>query len=79
MENNKIEASTKLKDILEEYPWLLEEAIKLDERFKMVNSPLGRTMLKKATIKDLAKLGKLNVEDVVNEISKMIDNHVEEE
>ena len=74
MERNKITENTKVKELLEDYPWLLDEAIKLDERFKMVNSPMGRMLLKKATLIDLAKLGNLNVEDVVKEIEKMIDS-----
>lgn len=78
MERNKITENTKVKELLEDYPWLLDEAIKLDERFKMVNSPMGRMLLKKATLIDLAKLGNLNVEDVVKEIEKMIENHEEE-
>lgn len=78
MERNKITENTKVKELLEDYPWLLDEAIKLDERFKMVNSPMGRMLLKKATLVDLAKLGNLNVEDVVKEIEKMIDSHEEE-
>ena len=78
MERNKITENTKVKELLEDYPWLLDEAIKLDERFKMVNSPMGRMLLKKATLVDLAKLGNLNVEDVVKEIEKMIENHEEE-
>ena len=78
MERNKITENTKVKELLENYPWLLDEAIKLDERFKMVNSPMGRMLLKKATLVDLAKLGNLNVEDVVKEIEKMIESHEEE-
>ena len=78
MERNKITENTKVKELLEDYPWLLDEAIKLDERFKMVNSPMGRMLLKKATLIDLAKLGNLNVEDVVKEIEKMIESHEEE-
>lgn len=78
MERNKITENTKVKELLEDYPWLLDEAIKLDERFKMVNSPMGRMLLKKATLVDLAKLGNLNVEDVVKEIEKMIESHEEE-
>lgn len=79
MEKNRITEETKLKDLLDEYPWLLEEAVKMDERFKMVNSPLGKTLLKKATIVDLAKLGKIDAELIVKEIEKMIENHEEEE
>ena len=75
MEKNKLNASTKIKELMADYPWLLDEAIKMDERFKMVNTPLGKRLIKNASIADLAKYGKINVEDVVNEIEKMIANH----
>ncbi len=41
---------TKLAELLREYPWLREEIVKVNEKFSMLNSPLGKVMEKKATI-----------------------------
>ena len=51
----KLTEETMLKDIMAEYPWLKGEAIKLDERFKLLDSPLAKMLLRKATIADASK------------------------
>ena len=49
MEINK---NTKLSDILAEYPWLPDELIKIDGRFRIVKTPVGKMMLKKERIQN---------------------------
>lgn len=39
MEINK---ETKLADLIAQYPWLKEEIVKVNEKFKMLNSPIGK-------------------------------------
>lgn len=48
----EINRNTKLNDILIKYPWLPDELIKLDSRFKIIKTPIGKMMLKNATIAD---------------------------
>ena len=43
----KITEATRLKDLLEEYPWLKDEIVKVNEKFEMLNSPLGKIMATK--------------------------------
>lgn len=71
----EIKENTKLAELLKDYPWLLDEAVKLDERFKMLNNPLMKALVQNATIQDIADKGNLNVKDVISEIQKMIQNH----
>ena len=66
---------TLLKDILAQYPWLKEEAIRQDDRFKMLDSPLGRILLKKATIADASKYSGFPAEEIIGEIQRMIQRH----
>lgn len=40
----KITEATRLKDLLEEYPWLKDEIVKVNEKFEMLNSPLGPSL-----------------------------------
>ena len=35
---------TKLKEILKEYPWLLDEAIKMNPKFKVAKTPIGKAV-----------------------------------
>ena len=39
-----ITKDTKLKDILMEYPWIKDEIIKINDKFKMLNTPIGKVM-----------------------------------
>ena len=51
----EINAQTKLTDILDKYPWLPDELAKLDGRFKIIKTPVGKMMIKNATIADAVK------------------------
>ena len=70
-----ITIDTKLSEILQQYPWLLDEAVKIDERFKVLNNPVGKMFIKKATIKGLSEKAGLDTEVVINQIQQMIDQH----
>ncbi len=41
----EINAQTKLTDILDKYPWLPDELAKLDGRFKIIKTPVGKMMI----------------------------------
>ena len=71
----ELNENTKLSALLKDYPWLLEEAVKIDERFKMLNNPLMKALVQNATVAEIAAKGNLNVQDVIREIEKMIQNH----
>ena len=68
-------SQTKLTDILAEYPWLPEELIKLDSRFKIVNTPIGKMMIKKATVADLSEKAGLPTEELLKRLQEMVDKH----
>jgi hemerythrin HHE cation binding domain-containing protein len=50
-----ITKDTKLSDLLSLYPWLKEELPRINEKFKMLSTPVGKIMLGKATISEMAK------------------------
>ena len=66
---------TKLTDILAEYPWLPEELIKLDSRFKIVNTPIGKMMIKNATLADLSEKAGLSTDELLQKLREMVDRH----
>lgn len=70
-----IDGNTKLKDILAAYPYLEEEAIKIDDRFKIIHSPIGKMLLKKATVQDLSDKAGLDVQVIVDQIRTIIEEH----
>ena len=51
----EITKDTKLADLIAQYPWLKMEMAKVNEKFKMLNTPVGKIMLGKATIAEMSK------------------------
>lgn len=71
----KITETTKLAELMKEYPWLVEEAVKLDERLKVLKNPLMKAVIKKASVKDLAEKAEFTPEAVIEKIENMIAEH----
>ena len=72
MEINK---ETRLADLIAQFPWLKEEMAKVNEKFKMLNSPIGKIMMGKATIAEMSKKSGMEVEAIIEKIKELIENH----
>lgn len=72
MEINK---DTKLTDLLTEYPWLKDKIAKVNEKFKMLNSPIAKMMMGKATISEMSKRSGMDAEAIIGKIKELIDQH----
>ena len=71
----EINRNTKLNDILIKYPWLPDELIKMDGRFKIIKTPIGKMMLKNATIADAVQKTGLQEDVLVTKMKKIIASH----
>ena len=71
----EINEQTKLKDILAAYPWLPEALIQIDGRFKIINNPIGKLLIRTATVEDAAKKAGYPVGQVMEELKKLIAKH----
>ena len=67
--------NTKLADILAAYPGLPEAAAKLDKRLEIINSPLVKMLIKRATLADASKRSGYPVDEIIREMKKLIDEH----
>ena len=70
-----ITRETKLKDLLAEYPWLKDELSKVNEKFKMLNTPVGKIMLGRADIAEMSKKSGMDEEQIVSKLNELIQNH----
>ena len=61
-----ISKNTKLAELIKAFPWLLDEAVKLDPRLKVLKNPLGKAFIKNATIEDLSKKSGLSVREILD-------------
>ncbi len=70
-----ITAETKLSELIAQYPWLKEEMVKVNEKFKMLSSPVGKLMLGKATIAEMSKRSGMDADILISRINELITNH----
>lgn len=70
-----ITAETRLSDLIAQYPWLKEEMVKVNEKFKMLNSPVGKIMMGKATIAEMSKRSGIEMDVLIGHLNEIIENH----
>lgn len=73
--NAPLSAETRLKDLLKTYPWLKTELVKLRPEFKMLNSPLGKLIVARATLKDVSERSGMSVDELLQSLQKLIAAH----
>ena len=71
----EITKETKLSDLLGHYPWLKEELSKVNDKFKMLNTPMGKIMMGKATIAEMSKRSGIDADVIIGKISELIKAH----
>lgn len=67
--------NTKLTDILNKYPWLPDALEKLDGRFKIIKTPVGKMMIRNMTLSDMSKKINFPENDIINKLKQMIADH----
>ena len=71
----EITIDTKLADLIAQYPWLKAEMAKVNEKFKMLNTPVGKIMLGKATIAEMSKKSGMEIDKLVSRLKTLIEEH----
>lgn len=66
---------TKLSVLLEKYPWLKEKLPQLNPAFKMLQTPLARLMIPKATIQIMSERSNMPLDELMTGIKSMIDEY----
>ena len=71
----ELNANTRLKDILDAYPWLPDALIQIDGRFKIINNPIGKMLIRTATVGDACKKAGYSADAALEELKKLIAAH----
>ncbi|MEE3468507.1 MAG: DUF1858 domain-containing protein [Eubacterium sp.] len=71
----EITKETKLSDLVSQYPWLKEELSTVNDKFKMLNTPMGKVMMGKATISEMSKKSGMDADAIIGKIRELIDTH----
>lgn len=64
-----------MSDLIAQYPWLKEEMVKVNEKFKMLSSPVGKLMMGKATIAEMSKRSGMDDDTIISRINELITYH----
>lgn len=70
-----ITKDTKLADLLQEYPLLKSEVMQISDKFKMLNTPVGKIMLKKATVAEMSKKSGIAEDQIIQKLTELIEKH----
>ena len=70
-----ITKDTKLADLLQEYPWLKSEVMQISDKFKMLNTPVGKIILKKATVAEMSKKSGIAEDQIIQKLTELIEKH----
>ena len=71
----EITKETKLSDLFDRYPWLKEELSEVNGKFKMLNTPMGKVMMGKATIAEMSKRTGMDADAIIEKIRDLIGTH----
>lgn len=72
----QITRDTRLLDLINQYPWLKDELPKINEKFKMLNTPMGKIMMGKATIVEMSKKSGMDADTLIKKLQQLIGSHV---
>lgn len=69
-----ITKETKLKVLLADHPQIKEKLAEINSKFKMLNTPMGKVMLGKATVGDMSEKSGMDVNELIRKLTAMIDS-----
>lgn len=70
-----INGDTRLQDLLTSHPWLKQELPKVNGKFAMLNSPLARVMIPKATVGMMSERSGMGMDELISAIETLIREH----
>ena len=71
----EITKDTRLSELLTEYPWLKEKIVEVNDKFKILNTPVGKVMMGKATIAEMSRKSGMDVDVIISKVKELILNH----
>ena len=75
MSDFPFDANTPLIRIWEAYPWLSEVLPAMDKRFAVMNTAMGKLLMKKNTVADLSKMAGFPPEQLLERLRREVEKH----
>ena len=73
MSDFPFDANTPLIRIWEAYPWLSEVLPRMDRRFAVMNTAMGKKLMKESTVSDLSRVSGLSSEELLQRLKREIE------
>lgn len=70
----KVTAQTKVKEILDAYPWMKDELIKSYPKLKLLNTPLANTLIQNVDIQKVSDKTNVEVDEIIIKIENLIES-----
>lgn len=74
----ELSANTRLQDLFKIYPQLRKDLPSMNSAFKMLNSPLARIIIPKATIAMMSERSGISLDDILLILKKLIAKYQRE-
>ena len=71
----EITKETRLSDLINQYSWLKDELPQVNDKFKMLNTSMGKIMMGKATIAQMSKKSGMDADLLIGKLQQLIDSH----
>ncbi len=70
-----ITETTRLEELLRAYPGLTDELTRIDEKFRLLKTPIGKMMIKRATVADMSRKSGMDINTLIQKIEELIEEH----
>ena len=74
----ELSANTRLQDLLKNYPQLRKDLPSMNSAFKMLNSPLARIIIPKATVAMMSERSGVPLDDILSILKELIAKYKRE-
>ena len=71
----ELDENTMLVDILDMYPWIKDELPKINKKFRMLKTPIGKVMMRNADITEMSRRSGLSIDEIIVMFNNLIDSH----
>ena len=75
MKLEDINENTKIKELSEAYPWLIDEVKKLSDRAAKIPGPMIKMILAKASLKDIAGKVDESSDQLIEQLKELVIKH----
>lgn len=72
LDPDKFDGDTRLKDILDKWPWIRDDLPVINDNFKMLKTPLARVMIPKATLAMMSERGNMDLDLLISKLQELI-------